>query len=201
MTKKTKIPTAAEVRIYREKEAAYLRDCIEQDKTFVITGPKFQGETIWRSVITLPLLEAAESVGTPKEEIWELCRKIAQVTHAPVTRKEYERMLPFAEKASIVDAVLQLLKTYIPPFETQYWLPQFDIKGYYYCLALISLSDYRKADCEAQLWHTVEQFLARDRNLDAAPVLLRNMNVLGKSRPFLIPMQEKLETACNNIQK
>lgn len=95
---KKQVPTASELREYLAKERAYLVDCVKNNKTFVITGPKFPGETIWRSKITLPLLEAAEEVGTSNEEIWELCKKRTQTTHAPVTLKEYQRMLPFAQK-------------------------------------------------------------------------------------------------------
>lgn len=72
---KKQVPTASELREYLAKERAYLVDCVKNNKTFVITGPKFPGETIWRSKITLPLLEAAEEVGTSNEEIWELCKK------------------------------------------------------------------------------------------------------------------------------
>ena len=118
---KKQVPTASELREYLAKERAYLVDCVKNNKTFVITGPKFPGETIWKSKITLPLLEAAEEVGTSNEEIWELCRKRTQTTHAPVTLKEYQRMLPFAQKEKTVDAVLKLLETYIPPFDDKYW--------------------------------------------------------------------------------
>ena len=137
---KKKIPTVSEVREYLAKEEAYLKDCIDNNKTYVITGPKFPGENIWKSKITLPLLEAAEEVGAFNEEIWELCKKIAQTTHAPVTLKDYQRMQPFAEKEKTVDTVLKLLESYIPPFDDEYWFG-FDIAGYYYCLALISLSE------------------------------------------------------------
>lgn len=181
---KKQVPTASELREYLAKERAYLVDCVKNNKTFVITGPKFPGETIWRSKITLPLLEAAEEVGTSNEEIWELCKKRTQTTHAPVTLKEYQRMLPFAQKEKTVDAVLKLLETYIPPFDDKYWTG-FDIAGYYYCLALISLSDYRKEDCEKQLWTTIDQFFKYDIGLENIPVLLRNMTILGSSRPVL----------------
>ena len=189
---KNKIPTAAEVREYLEKEDAYRKDCIENHKTYVITGPKFPGETIWNSLITIFLLEAAEEVGASNEEIWELCKKISQATHAPVTLKEYLRMEPFAQKEKTVDTVLKLLETYIPPFDVQYWTG-FDIRGYYYCLALISLSDYRKEDCEKQLWTTIDQFFKKDPGLDNIPVLLRNMKVLGRQRPVLKEMGNCIE--------
>ncbi len=192
---KKKIPTAAELREYLKKEDAYLKDCIENNKPFVITGPKFPGETIWRTKSTLPLLEAAESVGTSKEEIWELCSKIASATHAPVTKKEYERMIPFAEKPATVDAVLKFLETYIPPYDDKNWSLKFDIPAYYYCYALISLSDYRHEDCEKQLWDTINYHIEKDK--DKGIVLLRNMKVLERTRPFLAPMKERLEGAQN----
>lgn len=188
-----KIPTAAELREYHEKKEAYRRDCIENNKTYVITGPKFPGESVWQSKGTLPLLEAAEAVGTPKEEIWELCSKIASTTHAPVTKKEYERMMPFAKKPATVDAVLKFLDICRPPFDDKTWSLKFDIRAYYYCLALISLSDYRHEDCEKKLWDTTNDFIENDE--DRGTVLLRNMKVLEHSRPFLTPMKEKLEDA------
>lgn len=46
-----KIPTAAEVREYQEKT-----------KNCPIRGPEFPGETIWRKLSTLLLLEAAEEI-------------------------------------------------------------------------------------------------------------------------------------------
>ena len=81
----------------------------------------------------MPLLEAAEVVGTSKEEIWELCSKIASATHAPITKKEYERMIPFAEKPSTVDAVLKFLETYIPSYDEKTKSLKFDIIAYYCC--------------------------------------------------------------------
>lgn len=191
MAKKT-VPTAAEVREYLEKEDAYMKDCIANHKTYVITGPKFPGENIWKSPITVELLEAAEEAGASNEEIWELCKKITQATHAPVTLKEYLRMEPFAQMEKTVDTVLKLLETYIPPFGVQYW-PGFDIKGYYYCLALISLSDYRKEDCEKQLWTTIDQFFKNDPGLENISTLLRNMKVLGSQRAVLKDMRNRIE--------
>ena len=186
-----KIPTAAEVREYLEKEDEY-----RNSDSYIITGAKFPGENIWKSDSTLPLLEAAEKVGTPNEEIWKLCSKLSQTTHAPVTKKDYERMLPFAESPGIVDAVLKFLETYVPPFQDSTWSLKFDIKGYYYCLALISLSDYRQEACEKQLWNTVYYHLENDKN--KGDILLRNMKMLEGTRPNLIPMKEKLIEAQNS---
>lgn len=190
---KKKIPTAAEVREYIEKEEAYLKDCIENNKTFVVTGPKFPGESIWKAESTLPLLEAAEAVGTSKEEMWELCSKIASATHAPVTKKEYERMIPFAEKPATVDAVLKFLETHLPICDEKTKKSMYDITSFYYCYALISLSDYRKEDCEKRLWDAINYLI--EKEVDKGKTLLRNMKVLERTRPFLTPMKEKLEEA------
>lgn len=190
---KKKIPTVEELRAYLEKETAYRKDCIENKKPYVITGPKFPGSSIWMAQGTLPLLEAAAEVGTSKEEIWELCSKLASATHAPVTKKEYERMIPFAEKPATVDAVLRFLETNIPRFDDERQRFVFDCITYYYCCALISLSDYRQADCEKRLWDTVNYFIENDP--DQGHLLLRNMKVLERARPFLSPMKVKLEEA------
>ncbi|MDO5572575.1 MAG: hypothetical protein Q4G60_01200 [bacterium] len=114
---KNKVPTVAELKVYIEEKEAYYQDCIRNKETLVISGPKFPGETVWSANSTLPLMKAAEEVGTPKEEVWKLCSKIASTTHAPVTKKEYERMIPFAKEPPTVDAVLKFLETYIPVFE------------------------------------------------------------------------------------
>ena len=60
-------------------------------------------------------------------------------------------------------------------------------------IALISLSDYRKEDCEKQLWTTIDQFFKYDIGLENIPVLLRNMTILGSSRPVLKKMGAIIE--------
>lgn len=104
-------------------------------------------------------------------------------------------MIPFAEKPGTVDAVLKFLETHIPYYDDKSKSLKFDIIGYYYCYALISLSDYRQKDCEKLLWDTVSYFIEKDKN--RGTILLRNMKVLERTRPFLTPMKEKLEEAQN----
>lgn len=190
---KKKIPTVEELRQYRKEKDEYLQHCIENKETFVISGPKFQGENIWIARSTLPLMEAADETGTSKEEMWELCSKIVSAVHAPITRKEYERMKPFSERPATVDAVLKFLEMNVPIYDEESRNLQFDIIAYYYCCALISLSDYRQKDCEKRLWDIVNYFIEKDK--DRGSVLLRNMKVLEHSRPFLTPMKEKLGKA------
>ena len=190
---KKKIPTVEELRQYRKEKDEYLQHCIENKETFVISGSKFQGENIWIARSTLPLMEAADETGTSKEEMWELCSKIASAVHAPITRKEYERMKPFSERPATVDAVLKFLEINVPCIDDEQEYFGFDSITYYYCCALISLSDYRQKDCEKQLWNIVNCFIEKDKNRGI--ILLRNMKVLEHSRPFLTPMKEKLEKA------
>lgn len=191
-----KIPTAAEVREYKERK---YRE-IKYSHNYTVTGPQFPGENIWSRRSTLMLLEAAEAAGVPDEVIWKLCSKIASTIHAPVTKKEYERMLPFAQNPQIVDVVLKYLDTYGPDYVDENLSSLFDIIGYYYCVALISLSDYRQEDCIKMLWDKVYYHIENydKKNGGSFDVLLRNMKVLEASRPYLTPMKEKMMEVKNN---
>lgn len=190
---KRKIPTVDELREYLSKEDAYLIDGIVNNKPFVITGPRFPGESIWRSETTLPLMEAAECVGAQREEIWKLCSKIASVTHAPIRMPDYERMKPFAENCNVVDVVLKYFETNEPMYDEERKTLELDIIGYSYCIALISWSDYRRDDCEKQLLNIADLFVKQDKSM--CQVLLRNMRVMESCRPNLKPIKELLQKA------
>lgn len=58
------------------------------------------------------MLEVAEQAGVSNEVIWKLCSKIASTIHTPVTKKEYERMLPFAQNPEICIKLLWELVDY-----------------------------------------------------------------------------------------
>ena len=198
---KTKIPTAAEVKEYLRQRDAESKARRANHEPIVVTGHTFPNEGAWLRGNTVPLLEAAERTGTPNEEIWKLCCKLSRMIHAPVAKKDYERMIPFAEKPKTVDAVIEFLETHTPQLSTFLY----DVIGYYYCIALISQSDYRQADCERLLWkavnHNIEQFKRKAEwsSLDLG-TLHRNMKVLEGDRPYLTPMKEKLAeylTDCN----
>lgn len=70
----------------------------------------------------------------------------------------------------------------------------FDTIGFYDCLALISLADYRKEDGEASLWVIINRFIREAMKFEDAKLLLRIMEILGKQRPVLRSMGEKLVT-------
>ena len=139
---------------------------------------------VMRSTMTEILLR-----NTPKEleeNIWKLCKKLAGFAHAPVSLAEYKRVRPYAEDSGIVDVVLSGLRENYYPFSGL--LP--DIQGYYYCIALVSQSQYRRADCIAYLTELTDYFIA---NLpDELDVLGRNMKVLKKEYKDLEVLEQKL---------
>ena len=184
MTKR-KIPTADEVREYKREFLA------TKGPTYMITN--IPNINAWLADSTPTLLEAAEKTETSNEEIWKLCCKLAQMIHAPITKKEYERMIPFAQKPKTVDAVLEFLKTYYLNLNKI----SFDSIIYYYCVALVSQSDYRQSDCEQLLWELVDYHIKHDKKYEVE-VMHRNMKMLEDSRPYLTPMKEKLEEAQRN---
>ncbi len=197
--KASSIPSVDEIRTYLNEFHKEIEDCIQNNKKFVIRK-RAPTENVMLSNITLPLMEAGESIGTSGEEIWKLCKKIAQYTHAPVTLKEYERMIPFAASHDTVDTVLKLLETYEPPFDGSAgdWLCKFDITGYYYCIALISFSDYRQEDCFAMLKTVTQKFI--DVKTDNLSILLRNMKLLENQRQFLKPLSLQLQNALEKLK-
>lgn len=123
-----------------------------------------------------------------KEDIWKLCKKLANFAHAPVSLAEYKRVRPYAEDAGIVDVVLSGLRENYYPFSGL--IP--DIQGYYYCIALISQSQHRRADCIAYLTELTDYFIANlPEELD---VLRRNMKVLKKEYKDLEVLDVKVKT-------
>lgn len=124
-----------------------------------------------------------------EEEVWKLCKKLAAYSHAPVSPAEYKKMKPYAENQDIVDVVLNGLRENYYPFTGL--LP--DIQGYYYCIALVSQSQHRRADCIAYLTDLADYFIA---NLpDERSVLYRNMKVLKKEYKDLEILERKLSVA------
>lgn len=114
-----------------------------------------------------------------REEVWKFCKQLAGYAHAPVELKEYQRMQKHLDNSGIIDAVLAGLKENYFPFSGR--LP--DIQGYYYCIALLSQTDYRRNECLDYLENLSGYFT---ENLpDHAPVLKRNMKMLKNDFPDL----------------
>ena len=119
---------------------------------------------------------------TNKEKIWKYCKKLASYSHAPFTLKEYQRMAPFAEDNDIVDVILKGLEENMYPFSDGKSRVE-PIQGYYYAIATISQSSYRRADIIALLQKLAEYF--KENLPDDVFVLKRNMDTLKKIYPDL----------------
>ena len=169
-----KVPTVAEIKLALEAYAKRNYSNATKD------------EKVMSRRITLPLMEICESIGADSEEVWSFCKKLESFIHCPVTPKEYERMIAFTDKKGLIDSILKFLENYEPPSVSEKFKPawlDFDIIGYYYCVALISQTDYRAEDCKNMLEKITKNSIANDS--DTLEVLYRNMKKLSKSRPFL----------------
>lgn len=181
--KELKAPTSSDIRTYLEDREKRIQE--EKDRTgkYVIHGASLYELTMINKM-TLPLVESAEKVGASLETVWKFCKQLAKYIHAPSTLKEYERMKKYAEATDIVDTVLCTLESYYPPKgDDSYDWFKFDITSYYYCVALISLSDYRVEECKESLSKISKYHL--NNNPGHISVLLRNMKTLESQRPYL----------------
>lgn len=117
-----------------------------------------------------------------KETIWKYCKKLASFSHAPVTLKEYQRMKSFSEDQDIVNVILLGLEENLYPFSDGKSRVE-PVQGYYYAVATISQSTYRRNDIISLLQQIADYF---NQNMpDKISVLKRNMDVLKKNYPDL----------------
>ena len=117
-----------------------------------------------------------------REKIWKYCKKIASYSHAPVTLKEYQRMKTFAEDRDIVDVILSGLEENLYPFSDGKNKVE-PVQGYYYAIATISQSTYRRDDIISLLQKIADHL--KQNMPDVVSVLKRNMDVLKKDHPDL----------------
>jgi hypothetical protein len=116
-----------------------------------------------------------------REKIWKYCKKLTTYTHAPVTLNEYHRMLPFSNDPDIVDTIVRSLQADNDKCLSGEFLP--DTIGYFYAIATISQSNYRREDI-IELLNNIYNYLNQYRN-NYLPVLQRNLNVLKTEWPDL----------------
>lgn len=119
---------------------------------------------------------------TNKEKVWKYCKKIASFSHAPVTLKEYQRMKSFSEDQDIVDVILLGLEENLYPFSDGKNKVE-PVQGYYYSVATISQSTYRRNDI-ISLLQQIADYLKQNMP-DKIFVLKRNIDVLKKDYPDL----------------
>lgn len=121
-----------------------------------------------------------------RKKVWELCKKLSSYSHAPVTRKEYQRMELYAEDKDIVDVALESLRDNYYPFcsdESKVDAKLAPIQGYYYTIAIISQSKYRREECLDLLASIAHHFA--EHMPDKIPILKRNMDILKATYPDL----------------
>ncbi|MCM1089449.1 MAG: hypothetical protein NC092_05315 [Butyrivibrio sp.] len=128
--------------------------------------------------MTVRLMQYANDAN--REKVWKLCKKLASYTHAPVKLKDYQRMKPYAEDEDIVDVILSSLRDDPYPFGSS---PLEPIQGYYYAIAVLSQSEYKRAECLELLTDIAEYFKVHQP--DELRLLERNMDVLKSDYPDL----------------
>ena len=179
MAKKVIVPTVEDIIEYRK---AIREERIAFEYTI-------EGNAKFREM-TLRLLEAA---GT--EEIaartWQFCKNLTKCSHAPVSGADYKKMQKYVEDTELIDVVLEAMQGYFPTDENSI-LSGFDIIGYYYCVALLSQSDYRREECLDYLGK-LTNYVAEQCNGHIS-VLLRNMQRLEKEYSDLKPFKKILES-------
>ena len=136
---------------------------------------KDKRKMIMKERMTLVLMLSANNLN--KEKIWKYCKKIASYSHAPVELKEYQRMLPYADDKDIINVILNALEQNPFPFSNEEFL--LDIVGYFYTIATISQSPYRRNDI-ISLLHKIANFI-KENKPEYLNVFKRNMEVLKKS--------------------
>lgn len=135
---------------------------------------------VLRKQMTSVLMSHANEAN--KETIWKYCKKLASFSHAPVTLKEYQRMKSFSEDHDIVDVILLGLEENPYPFSDGKNKVE-PVQGYYYAIATISQSTYRRTDI-ISLLQKIADYLKQNMP-DKVSVLKRNMDVLKKEYPDL----------------
>ncbi|MBQ7776002.1 MAG: hypothetical protein IJ379_08770 [Lachnospiraceae bacterium] len=178
---KEKIPTVEEIIEFKE---AVQNMSVEERQEFGCYNDR--RKITMRETMAEPLMRHAKEES--KEDVWKLCKKLSNFSHAPVSRAEYKKMEIYSSDCNMIDTVLAALQECYYPFEGQL-LP--DIMGYYYCIALVSQAMYRREDCLVYLEDLCNYFL---ENLpEKTDVLKRNMKVLGKEYADLMPLYNKLD--------
>ena len=124
------------------------------------------------------------------ESAWKYCKKTATFTHAPVTIKEYLRMEAFSEDEALVLALSAIIEKWTVPNENPI-LSGFDVIGYFYSIALISVAQYNR-EKNIKLLNNICDKLIEEKN-QYCKLLLRNMTRLKKKYLDLDALEEKLK--------
>lgn len=174
MAKNTKIPTLQEIEEYRNSSGG--------DRIYDLDHVAMSRE------MTIRILSVDMSDDT-KATAWKFCKALAKYSHAPVSASDYKRMEKWVEETALIDVLLEACDNYFPnPAEPL----RFDITGFFYSIALLSQSQYRRQDCLNLLDRITQYFVNTPGNRYSA--LLRNMQVLSTSYPDLTQFKTALES-------
>lgn len=124
-----------------------------------------------------------------RETAWKYCKQLSKFSHAPVSPAEYKRIEKWVGEHGLIDALLKACDGYYPDEKNPL---EFDTVGFYYSIALLSQSKYRRADCLALL-DKITRYYVKTK-IDKYNVLLRNMTKLVKDFPDLAPFKTALES-------
>lgn len=124
-----------------------------------------------------------------RETAWKFCKQLSKFSHAPVSPADYKRMEKWTGEHGLIDALLKACDGY---YEDEKDPLGFDVVGFYYSIALLSQSTYRREDCLALL-DKLTQYYVKTK-VDKYNVLLRNMTRLVKDFPDLAPFKTALES-------
>ena len=179
MAKKMSTPTVEEILEYRE---AIREKRIAFEYTIECNAKLRE--------MTLRLLKEAQAEEVAAR-VWQFCKKLTNCSHAPVSGADYKNMQKYVEDTELIDVVLAAMQDYYPTNENSI-LSGFDTIGYYYCVALLSQSVYRREECLDYLGK-LTNYVAEQCEGHIS-VLLRNMQRLEKEYSDLKPFKKILES-------
>ncbi|WP_298781943.1 hypothetical protein [uncultured Polaribacter sp.] len=78
-----------------------------------------------------------------QKEILKFSKRLESYTHVPTNEKEINRMKPFSTNKFLINFILKEIDTYNYPKVSKY---PFDIISYWYCIALLILSEDEKGN-------------------------------------------------------
>lgn len=122
-----------------------------------------------------------------KATAWKFCKTLQNFAHAPVSLSDYKRMEKWLGETALIDVLLEALKDYFPDTTER-----FDTIGFYYSIALISQSQYKRADC-LKILEELTNFCVNTK-YNSSFVVLRNMTKLVKNYPDLAQFKTALES-------
>ena len=175
MPKKEKIPTYEEIIEYKNHFSA---DPIHNRIDGVEHSAMLKEMT--QRIFALNLPEDLRALA------WKYCLSLMKYSHAPVSPADYKRMEKWLNETALIDILLEALKGYYP--DSTY---HFDTIGYYYSIALISQSQYRREDCLKILEELTNFCVSTKYKWSSVP--LRNMTKLVKDYPDLAGFKAALE--------